>query len=146
MMVMIVIHNEEIIQKAIELKIILVLLPANVTHLIWSLDIAVFKPFKSILKKKMERFMIHNAVTTFSKKDSINIASQAWKLGVVDKPANIKSGFRSSGIWPASFASMQKRWRLYHNGGINSNKMEIQPWIKAREVIRMEILSLPPSN
>ena len=40
---------------------------------------------------------------------------------------------------------MQKRWRLYHNSGINSTIVEVAPWIKTRELIQSEILNLPPS-
>ena len=43
-------YNQDIMEKAIELKVLLVLLPANSTHLIQPLDIAVFKLFKTVLK------------------------------------------------------------------------------------------------
>ena len=43
-------YNDEIVKKVVELKFILVLLPDNSTHLIQPLGIAVFKPFKSVLK------------------------------------------------------------------------------------------------
>ena len=41
----------KLLKTAVEIKLILVLLPANATHLIQPLDIAVFKPFKSVFKK-----------------------------------------------------------------------------------------------
>ena len=103
-------YNEEIIQKAVELKIILVLLPANATHLVQPLDIAVFRPFKTVLKRHVETFMIENAVTSLSKQDGIKLSSSAWKEGISEKSANIISGFKSSGIWPISFPAMQHRW------------------------------------
>jgi hypothetical protein len=137
-------YNDEIVERAIQLNIILVLLPANSTHLIQPLDIAIFKPFKTALKRRMEKFMIDNAVTAFSKKDAIEVTSDAWVEGVVNKGEIIVSGFRASGIWPVSFPSMQHRWRLYHNGGINLASVPVAPWITARENIRTEILSLPP--
>ena len=37
-------YDGEIVREAVRLKIILVLLPANATHLLQPLDVAVFKP------------------------------------------------------------------------------------------------------
>ena len=52
--------------KKVELKVILVLFPTNATHLIQPLDIAVLKPFKSMLKIYILDFMLENAITTIS--------------------------------------------------------------------------------
>ena len=68
-----------------------------------------------------------------------------WLLGLLKKANNIISGFKASGIWPLRFMEMQNRWRLYHDGGIDSSAMKIQPWIKSREVVRSETLLLPAS-
>ena len=43
-------YNNKIVNKSIELKVILIIFPYNDTHLIKPLDIAVFKPFKLVLK------------------------------------------------------------------------------------------------
>jgi len=137
-------YNDEIVEKAIEIGVILLLLPANATHLIQPLDISVFKPFKTVLKREMESFMIDNAVTTFTKKQALQIASIAWTSGIIEKPTNIINGFEASGIYPPSFPLMQKRWRLYHDGGVDSSKSSIAPWIKCREIVRTEVLNLPP--
>jgi DDE superfamily endonuclease len=99
--------NEEIVARAVELKIILVLLPSNATNILQPLDVAVFKPFKTTLKRHFESFMIENATTTFSKKDMIQVASSAWLQGVVEKEHNIIHGFKTTGIWPLSFPNMQ---------------------------------------
>jgi len=136
-------YNEDIILKAIQIKVILILLPANATHLIQPLDIAVFKPFKTVLKQRMEAFMIENASTSYSKKDAIEISSAAWTEGIINKAENIVSGFKASGIWPPSFVMMQKHWRLYHNGGVNSQKVEVESWLKTREDFRNEMLLFP---
>jgi hypothetical protein len=136
-------YNDDIVKKAIQLRIILVLLPENATHLIQPLDICVFKPFKTILKQTMDNFMIEKACTSFSKKDAVEISSVAWNDGIIDKKHNIIAGFKSSGIWPLNFSQMQRRWRLYHDGGVNSKKTPIEPWITCRDVVRTEILQLP---
>jgi hypothetical protein len=137
-------YNEEIVSRAIQLKIILVLLPANATHILQPLDVAVFKPFKTTLKRHFECFMIENATTTFSKKDMIQVASSAWLKAVVERDQNIIHGFQTTGIWPLSFPSMQRRLCLFKSGGIAATSHEIEPWLQMKQVIRNEVLSLPP--
>ena len=63
--------NEMIVSKAISLKIILVLLPSNATHLVQPLDIAVFRPFKMIMKRVLDQKMIKNALISISKSKSL---------------------------------------------------------------------------
>jgi hypothetical protein len=48
----------------------------------------------------MEEFMIKNAATSLSKKDSIAISSGAWNDGIQNKTENMISGFIGSGISP----------------------------------------------
>ena len=92
-------------EKAIELRIVLVLLQSNYTHLIQPLDILVFKPFKTELKHQIEKFMIENACTSFTKKDIIAIAS--IKKGIINNPENVVAGFKAGGIWLVSLPQMQ---------------------------------------
>jgi len=136
--------NEKIVSKAVQLKIILVLLPSNATHILQPLDVAVFKPFKTILKRHFEGFMIENATTTFSKKDMIQVASSAWLQGVVEREQNIIQGFETTGIWPLSFPNMLRRLCLFKSGGIAATNHAIEPWLQAKQIIRNDILSLPP--
>jgi hypothetical protein len=68
-------YNDEIVSKSIEVGVILVLLPANATHLVQPLDVSVFKPFKTVLKRQIEHFMCEHAATSLSKKDAVKIAS-----------------------------------------------------------------------
>ena len=44
--------------KAIYLNVILIIIPSNETHLTHLLYISVFKPFKTVLKRRMEENMI----------------------------------------------------------------------------------------
>lgn len=137
-------YSEDIVSRAIQLKIILVLLPANATHILQPLDVAVFKPFKTTLKHHFEQFMIENATTTFSKKDMIQVASSAWRDAVIMKEKNIIHGFQTTGIWPLSFPNMQRRLSLFKSGGIAATKHDMEPWLQTKQVVRNEILSLPP--
>ena len=51
-------YNDKIVKKSFDLKGILVILPANATHLIQPLDIAVFLPFKTLLKHCVSGFLL----------------------------------------------------------------------------------------
>ena len=102
-------YSTDILEKAIELGIILVLLPSNSTRLIQPLDISVFKPFKAELKHQMEKFVIKNANTSFTKKDAIAIVSIGFEKGIINNPENGVAVFKGRGIWPVSFPHMQSR-------------------------------------
>ena len=100
-------YNTDILEKLIELRIISALLSSNCTHLIQPLEISVFKPFKTELKHQIEKFVIENACTSFTKKDDITIASIGFEKVIINKPENIVAGFQAGGIWPVSFPQMQ---------------------------------------
>jgi hypothetical protein len=113
-------YNEEIVGKALSYKIIIVPIPANATHLIQPLDVAVFKSFKIEIKRHIEAFMIENAVTTIKRRDAVGLASEAWNKGVVAKKQNVISGFQTCGLWPISYPAMLRRLRLFRDGGIKN--------------------------
>ena len=136
-------YNTDIVEKDNELRIILVLLPSNSNHLIQPLDILVFKQFKTEFKHQIEKFMIENSCTSFTKKDAIVIAFIGSEKGIINKPETIDAGFKAGGLWPVSFPQMQSRWCLFYNGGVNFTELSIVPWITTWEVARTEILSLP---
>lgn len=87
--------------------------------------------------------MVENTTLSFSKKDSVEITSMSWVDGIVEKPENIISGFKCGGIWPLDLSVMKKRWRIYHEGGVNNKKTVIQPWITCRDSVRTNILNFP---
>jgi hypothetical protein len=57
---------------------------------------------------------------------------------------NIIHALETTGIWPLSFPNMQRRLCLFKCGGIAATNHDIEPWLQMKEVIRNEILSLPP--
>ena len=56
-------------------------------------------------------------------KDAIAILSSAWNQAIVLKPQNIVSGFKASELWTPSLVEMNKRWTLFHDGGVDAKKM-----------------------
>ena len=75
----------------VDIGVILVLITENDTNLIQTLDVSVFKPFKTSLKMDMENLMIDKAVTSFSKKDTIEISLMAWNMGIMKTAATMFS-------------------------------------------------------
>lgn len=128
--------------KAASLRILLPPLPANATHLFQPLDVAVFKPFKTVLKGKIHDFMVSSGKTTINKKEAVDIASVAWEGGVEKRSSNVVSGFVFIGLFPSSLLAMSNRLAHYKAGGIK--KGFVSPvWLQVREHVRSEILSLP---
>ena len=60
----------------------MVLFPSNATHLIQTLDIAVFKTIKFSVKKFVSEFMLENAITTITKKYSMDVGSKSCIEGI----------------------------------------------------------------
>ncbi|RHY46136.1 hypothetical protein DYB30_010383 [Aphanomyces astaci] len=82
-----------VMARALALRILLVCLPANGTHLVQPLDVAVFGPFKKVLWQDIFNFMV-----TISKKNAVELASAAWKKSPIG--TNAVSGFSACGLYP----------------------------------------------
>ena len=131
-------YSEEIIAAATELQIIVLCLPANATHLIQPLDVAVFGPFKTILKERIQKHLIDTSESNMSKKTAVRLACSAWAEGVSE--SNITSGFEASGIWPLSAVKMKQRLNKFKT---NCSKTPNPGWITMKEVIQTEVLTVP---
>jgi hypothetical protein len=68
-------YSEEIIQLSIEIGVILVLLPANATHLIQPCDVAVFKPYKKALKRDIEAYRSYTSASSVTR---LMLSSKAY--------------------------------------------------------------------
>ncbi|DBA02789.1 TPA: hypothetical protein N0F65_006579, partial [Lagenidium giganteum] len=109
--------DEAIDMRAKQLGVRLVQIPANASHLFQPLDVAVFRGLKSVLRQEINRFMLNTGKSGLTKKDEVSLASKAWVSGVVDKPDNIRSGFREAGIFPLSRPAMSRRLAKFTSNG-----------------------------
>jgi hypothetical protein len=92
-------HNfTELIQAAIDNNVILVELPEHTSHWLQPWDKSVFGPFKKAYNAECNKLMSDNPGVTVSRNNFCSLMSAAWKSSVT--PLNLRSGFRSTGIFP----------------------------------------------
>ena len=127
-----------------QFQILMVLLPANATHLIQPLDICVFSSFKKKITANIQELLIETGESNISKQNAIDMVCKSWVAGI--SCANSKKGFESSGIYPPNLSKMLKRLRLFQEGGCDVEIEYDTTWLKVREEVRTEILTLPPST
>ncbi|OQR83424.1 hypothetical protein ACHHYP_14730 [Achlya hypogyna] len=124
-------------------KIKLVCLPANGTHLVQPLDVAVFGPFKRKLRNEIRNHMLATASTSITKPLAMRIASVAWATGMCGTSA--VAGFKACGIFPPSIAAMNARLHRFKDGGARVME-QAAAWAQEKEHIRTTVLVLPPAT
>ena len=77
----------------------LLLLPANATHLIQQLDIAGLKKIQVIVIMFCIIIHVIECCYTYHEKKTRNIGSKTWREGIQYKTKNIDSSFRASCLW-----------------------------------------------
>jgi len=76
----------------------LISFPPHCSHKLQPLDVSVFQPFKAAVDKLCAQWMKQHAGQAMKIFDIPAIVCQALQIGVNE--ANIKAGFKATGIWP----------------------------------------------
>lgn len=129
-------YNDEIVREAVRLKNFLVLLPANATHLLQPLDVAVFKSFKASIDAEMREYNLNGGEGSIGRKTAVQLVSSAWTKGTMNKPDNVIAGFRACGLWPLSLPQQHRRLKLFQDGGCVKD-VELPYWLKVRETVQI---------
>lgn len=87
-----------IVQVADELNITLYCLPSNTTHELQPMDKAVFRSFEHYWDDEVLKYWTKNIDRSITKQRFGAIFSEVWDKSLT--PANIKSGFQATGIYP----------------------------------------------
>ncbi|DAZ93711.1 TPA: LOW QUALITY PROTEIN: hypothetical protein N0F65_010206 [Lagenidium giganteum] len=135
----------EIDQVAAEVGVRLVQLPANASHLLQPMDLAVFKGFKGTLKYEIFKHMTATAKDLVVKEESCStcISRLAYQSG------SPKTSLLASRCWQSAHVVADKVQAAVHvqdNG--TKNQAESPLWLKARDAVRtqVQVLSPPPSR
>ena len=88
----------EVIELASSSNIHILCLPAHTTHILQSLDVAVFKSFKSHYWKECRRYLAAHPRRIITSEVIAALLGKSWPLSVT--PINIMAGFKKSGSYP----------------------------------------------
>ena len=103
-------HNShvtlEVVREAKAVGLDLVTLPSHTSHALQPLDVSVFKPFKTYFQLYRDYWSRHNLAATPSKQTLAQWSSLALRKAL--SSANIKAGFRATGIWPMDREAIQR--------------------------------------
>jgi len=133
-------YSKKIVATAEHHGILLVCLPANGTHLLKPLDVAVFSSFKAKLKLLVQELCRDNAEVNASKATAVRLASLAWEACNFGK--NITSGFESCGMYPLSLVRMQNKLANFQRNG-TPTEVQRAKWLRVKHVVQQDILVLP---
>ncbi|RHY64813.1 hypothetical protein DYB34_007758 [Aphanomyces astaci] len=107
---------------------------------VYNVDETSFKT-KGSTKKAMN-------TTTLPRQTAIQVAGEAFNavfpaVGVEKRNKAVENGFRTCGIWPLSLPKMLNRLALAQ---VNSVRSASAAWLKTKEHVREEVLTLPPQK
>ena len=123
----------EFLWKCLEHNIYLLFLPAHTSHVLQPLDLTVFSSLKRAYRKELQKLSSLIDSTPIGKRNFLICYQKARQESII--PLNIKSGWRTTGLWPVSVAKPLMSPLLLEN----SNK-SIDPKLPKAQ----ETLILPP--
>ncbi|RHZ10618.1 hypothetical protein DYB31_009157 [Aphanomyces astaci] len=130
--------------------IVLVYLPANATHLLQPLDVAIFRTFKRDIKTAVTTYLRAANIDTLPRSNAISIAgttfnkliSHDFQYDRCHAGGMFKNGFRTCGAWPLSLPAMLKRLDLQSKNCVNSD-LGAAAWIRTQEYARENVITVP---
>ncbi|RHY84790.1 hypothetical protein DYB35_010146 [Aphanomyces astaci] len=131
--------------------ICLVRLPANATHLLQPLDVALFRTFKRKISCGVTQCLQAMDSMTLPRDAAIKIAGEAFNtvFPAMDDPKKVNTavanGFRTCGIWPLSLPRMLCRLKAAKKNGVKGSLGD-DAWLKTQEFARDMALTLPPKQ
>ena len=108
----------EVVTLAMHSGLDIISLPSHTLHVLQPLDVSCFKPFKTAFRQIGDSWTLLNKDKRMEKTDLCEWTSQALEKSLIAK--NIKSNFRTTGIWPynehAMLSCMQPSIGLIRGG------------------------------
>ena len=97
----------DVITKAKRNQIDMLTIPSHISHGLQPLDVACFKPFKVAFRAYKQAWSVRNHGSKVRKQDLASWVSLALKKALTS--ANIRAGFKRSGIWPLNLEAMKSK-------------------------------------
>lgn len=102
--------SPQVIKAALENNIYMCPFPANATHLMQPLDVAVFAPFKRKWREILEKWRKESRYSgTLPKEHFPALLSLLWNRVSETVETNLKSGFRTTGLYPMNFDEVLRK-------------------------------------
>nr|CCA27190.1 AlNc14C473G11844 [Albugo laibachii Nc14] len=126
----------------------MIALPANAKHIFHPLDVTVFKPFKTIVRERLQLQMYETANPALSKQTAIKIACYAYRSAIIEHSSNAIEGVWGTGLYPLSLVQLHKRLGEYQAGGVkddfgNASWLVRRPNVVA--TVQNATLTFPPA-
>jgi hypothetical protein len=104
-------HNShitiDVVRKARDVGVDMLTLHFHTSHALQPLDVAVFKPFKTVFRAIRDQSSFQNIGYLVRKEDLATWVSQVLKRAMTKK--NICAGFKATGIWPLNKRKMDAK-------------------------------------
>jgi hypothetical protein len=100
----------DVLQEARAVGLDLLTLPSHTSHALQPLDVSVFKPFKTYFRKYRNFWTSRNLNQVVSEQTLAHWVSLGLRRALT--PQNIKSGFRSTRIFPFDKATLNQHFGL----------------------------------
>ncbi|KAF1983142.1 DDE-domain-containing protein [Aulographum hederae CBS 113979] len=102
-------------------KVFILYLPAHTSHILQPLDLGVFGPLKTKYSQQLQKLATFTDGTDIKKNMFLALYKQARIEGLTS--SNIKTGFRTTGIWPFNPRKVLKSSQLNANAGNDTTEV-----------------------
>lgn len=122
-------ETTEFLWRCLEHNIYVLFLPAHTSHVLQPLDLTIFSPLKRAYRKELQNLSSLLDSTPIGKRNFLVCYQKARQESFT--PSNIKAGWRTTGLWPASMAKPLMSPLLLENSNkstaLPSQTSEIMP-------------------
>lgn len=112
-------ETTEFLWRCLEYNIYLLFLPAHTSHVLQPLDLTVFSALKRAYRKELQKLSSLIDSTPIGKRNFLVCYQKARQESIT--PSNIKSGWRTTGLWPVSVAKPLMSPLLLENSNKSTN-------------------------
>lgn len=114
----------DVLKSCSEHNIAFVALPPNSTHLLQPLDVSYFRPLKFQWRQILDQWKISpegQRLPTIPKNVFPSLLNKLWETIHINSAANLKAGFKKSGIFPTDATPVLQRLPTFKNADATAN-------------------------